>query len=690
MTIVVFLLVLTAAGLGGYALLVRVGLDDLEAWAGARVAGLVLAAMPAWWAGVVGLHQWRGVGTVVLVVCAVVGGVVAWRRRAWRQLLVAEAIFWAAVAVVIVIRLDHPQIVLTEKPMDMGILASLLRAEGFPPPDMWLAGETLPYYYWGALLWTAPLSIASLPLEIGYNLIVALIGGMVVSLLWMLGRRAGGSHWSGLLVAFFGFFAGTPDGLRQLFAGGSLAKLDYWHSSRQISDTITEFPLFTIWLGDLHPHLLSMPVICLALLIAWQAGREGPKILRTIVLAVLFGVAWAANPWSMPPTLVGIALLLFAGPDKWHWPGGDGTRRWLAVAAIAVGGWIVTAPFHLEFQPFFQGVKMVFAWTPLRSLLLYAGCLLIPAALAALALLRRFVGGDEEANRAIVLLGMASVLVVAAASGRPTLVILAAICVTFLIAVLGSLAGEDRPVFALAALGVFLFLVPEIVYVVDSYGDDLHRMNTVFKSYIQAWIFVTVALPVLLRWGLKGQGVRRTMVAVMVLVALPHVTGMFWQQIVAEERGVDGMRWMTAGDRAIVRYLRQEPPGTIIAEVVGGAYTEYARFSAASGVPAYLGWANHESVWRGNEILPETERRSELITRLYTSGDPEEIRRTVEEAGIHLVAIGSLEIKDFSKQQLAEVAAAGEVVLDEEGGQVVRFSSPIDARSAPGPDMMDP
>jgi len=157
---------------------------------------------------------------------------------------------------------------------------------------------------------------------------------------------------------------------------------------------------------------------------------------------------------------------------------------------------------------------------------------------------------------------------------------------------------------------------------------------------------------------------------------------MFWQQIVAEERGVNGMRWMTAGDRAIVHYLRQQPPGTVIAEVVGGAYTEYGRLSAASGVPAYLGWANHESVWRGNEILPETERRSELIKRLYTSGDAEEIRRTVDEAGIHLVAIGSLENKDFSEQQLAEVAAAGEVVLDEDGGQIVRFAS--------GPDMMEP
>ena len=223
------------------------------------------------------MHQWRAVGAVVLLVCAVAGGVVAWRRKAWRQLLFAETIFWVATAVVIFIRLDHPQIVFTEKPMDLGILASLLRAESFPPPDMWLAGEALPYYYWGALLWTLPLSIASVPLEIGYNLIVALIGGMVASLLWMLGRRAGGSHLSGLLVAFFGLFAGTPDGLRQLFEGKPIGGLDLWHSSRQITDTITEFPLFTMHLGDLHPHLLSMPIACLALLVAWQAGRAGPK-----------------------------------------------------------------------------------------------------------------------------------------------------------------------------------------------------------------------------------------------------------------------------------------------------------------------------------------------------------------------------------------------------------------------------
>ena len=31
----------------------------------------------------------------------------------------------------------------------------------------------------------------------------------------------------------------------------------------------------------------------------------------------------------------------------------------LSIAGVAVGGWLVTAPFHLGFKPFFQGIKMV-------------------------------------------------------------------------------------------------------------------------------------------------------------------------------------------------------------------------------------------------------------------------------------------------------------------------------------------
>jgi len=337
MTAVAFLLAVAAAGLGGYALLVRIGFDDFDAWAGGRTAGLVTAAFPAWWAGVAGFSSWRLVAVAVLLIMAGVGAVTLVRRKAWRQVAAAEVVFLVVALLVLIIRLDHPQIAGQEKLMDMGIIATLLRSEGFPPLDMWLAGETLPYYYWGALVWTAPLVLGGLRLEIAYNLIVALVGGLVGVTMWSLGRRLAGTHLAGLTAAFFGVLAGTPDAWRQLLKGTSLRHLDLWKSSRQHEDVITEFPLFTEWLGDLHPHYLSIPIACLALLVAWRAGRDGPRLTTTVVLAVLFGVAWAANPWCMPATLAGVALLVLSGDGRWHWPNREGRMRWLSVISIAVG-----------------------------------------------------------------------------------------------------------------------------------------------------------------------------------------------------------------------------------------------------------------------------------------------------------------------------------------------------------------
>jgi YYY domain-containing protein len=676
MNIVALVVAVGAAGLGGFGLLRRLGLDDFESWAGGRVAGLVAVALPAWWLGVFGLRQWRVAGMAILVVLAVAGLLSMRRCTSWRGLIAAEAVFVIAALIVVVIRLDHPNISHQEKPMDLGIFASLLRAEGFPPPDMWLSGETLPYYYWGALMWTVPISLSGVSLDFAYNLVVGLAGGSVAVLLWALGRRVGGNHRTGLLVAFFGLFAGTPDGVRQLFSGTPLAELDLWHSSRQIADTITEFPLFTFWHGDLHPHLLSMPVACLALLVAFEAGRRGPGWADAAVLSILFGVCWAANPWSMPPTLVSIGLLVLAGDRKFHWPVGEGRRRWLIMAIVGAGGWFATAPFHLGFKPFFDGIGLVSSWTNPGDLFLYGGCLLVPLIAAAIGLLRRSIDADTEPGQAAFLATIAAVLVVAAATGRPTLILLTAVTAVLVAGVMWAGPGQGRPALALAALGTFLFLVPEVIYVADGYGDRLHRMNTVFKSYIQGWVFLAVALPALVHWSVRAPWLRRALVGLMVVLALPHFLGAVLRQTESDRLGLDGLAWMSGGDRAIVEELRRQPPGSVLIEAVGDAYTEYGRLSATSGVPAYLGWANHELVWRGSEINAETGKRKDLVNRLYSSGDPAVVVELAAAAGADLIAVGTLEARDFKPADLAAVAVAGEILVEVDGAYLVRVNRP--------------
>ena len=91
-----------------------------------------------------------------------------------------------------------------------------------------------------------------------------------------------------------------------------------------------------------------------------------------------------------------------------------------------------------------------------------------------------------------------------------------------------------------------------------------------------------------------------------------------------------------------------------------------------AGVPALIGWENHELVWRGHGVVEETSRRATLVRELYSCGDPARVREIATGEGIPLVAIGSLERADFAEESLAAVRAAGELVLDEAGGQVVR------------------
>ena len=141
MSLLLLYILVTLPALGGRTLAVRVfGFSEGDAWALGRTLGLVLVAFPAWWAGVVGVVGWQWVGIAVLVGCACIGGIDLWRFRPnWRSLAEVEFVFLMGAVVVMWLRLVRPDILGQEKLMDLGILSSLLRAESFPPPDMWLA-----------------------------------------------------------------------------------------------------------------------------------------------------------------------------------------------------------------------------------------------------------------------------------------------------------------------------------------------------------------------------------------------------------------------------------------------------------------------------------------------------------------------------------------------------------------------
>ncbi len=140
----------------------------------------------------------RGIAGVILLI-AIVSVLVAWRRRGelsellrerWAYALGIEALFFASFTIAAWLRSYVPDIGGTEKPMDFMFLNATSRAERFPPPDPWLSGFDVAYYYFGYLLVGTVGQLAGVATNVGYNLGLAMIAALTVTGAFGLGYDA--------------------------------------------------------------------------------------------------------------------------------------------------------------------------------------------------------------------------------------------------------------------------------------------------------------------------------------------------------------------------------------------------------------------------------------------------------------------------------------------------------------------
>jgi YYY domain-containing protein len=181
----------------------------------------------------------------------------------------------------------------------------------------------------------------------------------------------------------------------------------------------------------------------------------------------------------------------------------------------------------------------------------------------------------------------------------------AAIAAVPLIFLLGK--REQRLSYLLAALGLAIIVLCEIVYLKDNMGEVYFRMNTVFKCYLPAWILLGsgVSLMVGEWWTARGRELHLPGRAIAVIaVGILLVTPLFLHL----DFGFGGMTLDGLGyvetrhpeDAAALPFLRTLPASEILVEAEGGDYTYYSRISSFTGVPSVIGMPFHEYMWRGD------------------------------------------------------------------------------------------
>ena len=247
-----------------------------------------------------------------------------------------------------------------------------------------------------------------------------------------------------------------------------------------------------------------------------------------------------------------------------------------------------------------------------------------------------------------------------------------------------SSANEVREAWPFAALmvgmGTLLIIAPEFLYLKDFFGS---RMNTVFKFYFAAWILWGLAAAYILHELWSGPPGRQTLLAVAATV--PLILGLAYPVFgigtktnvfkAANGPTLDGtvhLALETPADYAAIQWIQAHLKEGVIAEAIGGSYTQYGRISAHTGFPTVLGWEFHEIQWRGSADAQGSRKAD--IEHLYETRNPEDALQIIERYNIDYVYIGPLERSTYRPVVEAKFSSFMDLVYQE--GDVSIFALP--------------
>src|SRR3989344_2862088 len=248
-----------------------------------------------------------------------------------RVLILQEILFTFGLLTWSYVRTHQPDILGLEKLMDFGFINSLLRKKYLPPADMWFAGKSINYYWFGHLWVAVATKITQIPSYITYNLMLSTIMGLSLSGSFAIATfilsqlkpkiKPRAIIAAGILSGFALILAGNFHSAVYVLKEG---KDKYWYpdATRFIGynpetndKTIHEFPIYSFIVSDLHPHRINLPIVLMfiGLLASFMKDFASFNYKKTLVLGFTLGIFFMANTWDFGNYLLvsGVTIFIF-------------------------------------------------------------------------------------------------------------------------------------------------------------------------------------------------------------------------------------------------------------------------------------------------------------------------------------------------------------------------------------------
>jgi len=492
------------------------------------------------------------------------------------------------------VRFVNPTISYAEKFMDHAFLASVIRTPVVPPLDPWFGGGTLNvYYYLGYWLFGCLAIVSGVPSNIAFNLALPTVFALAAVNVYAIGTLVlDRFRWLPLLVLFLP----NPSFFYHLAQGKAMSAV-LWDSTRTITNTINEYPLFSFLWGDVHAHVISLfnqAFMIFLLLFActkWESLESRCRWIICLLCALSLGSMPLINTWDV---LLYAPIILFFGVLI-LWRNRSEIRyysSWMFLVTIPPLSILAYLPFYLQLVTNTGGISLVLTPTEPLQFLLVNGFFI--------AIFIAVLSKDMQKHPWYLLAALPF-----AVAGYYAAAIAIIPLIYFII------KNEKTLPDLLAIPGLVILVLCEVIYLKDSMGDTYFRMNTVFKCYLPAWLMLgTAALSMAGTW-LQDWGkvpripLRVSAVAAVFVIAFLFATPFFILFTYNYGTGtLDGLAYLKdrhPADAEAVMFLRSLTGNELIVEAEGGDYTYYSRISSFTGIPAVIGMPFHEFMWRGDK-----------------------------------------------------------------------------------------